>query len=149
MCKKQKQKVKSSGPRTTSLSKYIETGFWEHGFAFWKKKKKKPARWRTTSPLMSSSTTTWPYFAKKNSTDPFLQILNQSDPFLQKSRGSTYNSTNNNKQTNERLLIHVNNLTWICLTHINIKYTIFTLINICKSSTILNPNHINMSLVES
>ena len=77
--------MKSSGPRTTSLSKYIETGFWEHGFAFWKKKKK-PARWSTTSPLMSSSTTTtWPYFAKKILTDPFLQIIDQSDPFLQKS----------------------------------------------------------------
>ena len=40
MCKKIKnknkknQKVKSSGPKLTSLSKYIETGFSEHGFAF-------------------------------------------------------------------------------------------------------------------
>jgi len=32
--------VKSSCPRTISLLKYIETGFWEHGLAFWKKKKK-------------------------------------------------------------------------------------------------------------
>ena len=40
MCKK-KKKPKSEVVRpTTSLLKYIETDFREHGFAFWKKKKR-------------------------------------------------------------------------------------------------------------
>jgi len=54
-------------------------------FHFLKKKKKKPAGWRTTSPAMSSSTqTTWPYFAKKKFNDPFLQISVQIDLKIQK-----------------------------------------------------------------